>query len=91
MIDIMIQPSQVEEAKKEIKWVIRNYNYRNQWRMIELRDSDGRFMPEHHWMWVIDNLDRTDGEFFIRLEFDDDYKIHGAIADHFGEFNVGCI
>ena len=90
MIDIMIQPSQVEEAKKDIKWVIRNYNYRNQWRMIELRDSWGRFMPDDDWFYVIDNRDRSDGEFFIRVEFEDDYKIHDAIMDHFGEFNVGC-
>lgn len=91
MIDIMIQPSQLKEAKREIKDIIRNYNYRNQWSMIELRDSEGRFMPEHYWMYVIDNLDRTDGEFFIRVEFDDDYKIHSDITDHFGEFNVGCM
>lgn len=90
MIDILMQPSQVEEAKREIKSLIRDYNRRHQWSMIELRDSDGRFMPEHYWMWVIDNLDRTDGEFFIRVEFDDDYKIYDAITDHFGEFNVGC-
>lgn len=90
MIDIMVQPRQVKEAKREIKSLIRDYNYRHQWSMIELRDSEGRFMPEEHWMWVIDNLDRTDGEFFIRIEFEDDYKIHSLISDHFGEFNVGC-
>jgi len=91
MIDIGIHPSQLAEAKRDIKDIIRSYNRRNQWDMIELRDCDGRFMPEHYWLWVIDNTDRSDGEFFIRVEFDDDYKIHSDITDHFGEFNVGCI
>lgn len=90
MIDIMICPSQLKEAKLEIKDIIRSYNRRNQWDMIELRDYDGRFVPEHYWLYVINNLDRTDGEFFIRVEFDGDYKIHSDITDHFGEFNVAC-
>ena len=89
MIDIGIHPSQLKEAKRDIKDIIRNYNYCNEWGMIELRDSDGRFMPEHAWLYVIDNTDRTDGEYFIRLEFDDVYKIKDALVDHFGGFNVG--
>jgi len=88
MIDIMIQPSELKEAKREIKDIIRNYNYRNQWEMIDLRDSDGRFMPEHYWLYVIDNLDCTDGEFFIRLEFDGDNRVASDIESHFGERNV---
>lgn len=91
MIDIMIQPRELKEAKREIKDIIRNYNYRNQWSMIELRDSDGRFMPEHYWLNVIDNLDQPDGEFFIRLEFDDDHKVARDMESHFGERNVGYI
>jgi len=89
MIDIMIQPSELKEAKREIKDIIRSYNRRNEWDMIELRDSGGRFMPEHYWLYVINNLDRTDGEFFIRLEFDDDHKVANDMESHFGERNVG--
>ncbi len=91
MIDIEIHPSQITEAKRDIKDIIRCYNRYNKWEMIELRDCDGRFMPEHYWLWVIDNTDQTDGEYFIRVEFDDDYKIHNAVTDHFGEFNVGTL
>ena len=90
MIDIQIHPSQLAEAKRDIKDIIRRHNRYNQWDMIELRDWDGTFMPESSWMSVIDNTDCTDGEHFIRVEFDDDHKIQDALTDHFGEFNVGC-
>lgn len=89
MIDISIHPSQLDEAKRDIKDMIRLHNRYNRFNMIELRDCDGRFMPEHYWLYVIDNTDRTDGEYFIRLEFDDDYKIQDSLVNHFGEFNVG--
>ena len=89
MIDIGIHPSQLNEAKRDIKDMIRMHNRCNTYDMIQLRDCDGRFMPEHAWLYVIDNTDRTDGEYFIRLEFDDDYKIKDALVDHFGGFNVG--
>jgi len=90
MIDISIHPSQLDEAKRDIKDIIRRHNRYNRYDMIELRDYDGTFMPEQYWLYVIDNTDRTDGEYFIRVEFDDDYKIHNTVTDHFGEFNVGC-
>ncbi len=89
MIDITIHPSQLAEAKRDIKDMIRNHNRYRRYDTIELRDCDGRFMPEHAWLYVIDNTDRTDGEYFIRLDFDDDYKIKDEIVDHFGDFNVG--
>ncbi len=90
MIDIQIHPSELAEAKRDIKDIIRSYNRYSRWDTIELRDSDGRFMPESHWLEVIDNTEFADGEYFIRVEFDDDYKIQDAVTDHFGEFNVGC-
>ena len=89
MIDIQIHPSQLAEAKRDIKDIIQRHNRYNRWDTIELRDSDGRFMPEYAWLHVIDNTDRIDGEYFIRVEFDDDHKIQDAVTDHFGEFNVG--
>ena len=89
MIDIGIHPSQLDEAKRDIKDIIRRYNRFNDWKMIELRNCDGTFMPEHAWLYVIDNTDRTDGEYFIRLEFDGDHKIVDEIVEHFGGFNVG--
>jgi hypothetical protein len=89
MIDIGIHPSDLQEAKRDIKDMIRRYNKYNEYDMIELRNCDGTFLPEYAWLYVIDNTDRTDGEYFIRLEFDDDYKIKDAVVDHFGEFNVG--
>ena len=89
MIDIMIQPRQLTDAKMKIKEIIRRYNYYHQFDMIELRDEDGRFMPEHYWLSVIDNLnDDHNGEFFIRLEFDDDHKIVSDMEDAFGDYNV---
>ena len=90
MIDIQIHPSQLAEAKRDIKDIIQRHNRYNRWDTIELRDSDGRFMPEYSCLHVIDNTDRIDGEYFIRVEFDDDHKIQDDITDHFGEFNVGC-
>lgn len=89
MIDIGIHPSQLKEAKRDIKDMIRRHNRYNEYDMIELRNCDGTFLPEHAWLYVIDNTDRTDGEFFIRLEFDGDYKIKDELMDHFGAFNVG--
>ena len=88
MIDIGIHPSQLKEAKRDIKDMIRRHNRYNEYDMIELRNCDGTFLPEHAWLYVIDNTDRTDGEFFIRLEFDDSYKIKDELVDHFGAFNV---
>ena len=90
MIDIQINPSQLTRAKQDIKNIIRSYNRYSTWDMIELRDSHGRFMLERDWMQVVDNTDFVDGEYFIRVEFDDDHKIQQAVIDHFGEFNVGC-
>jgi len=90
MIDIQIHPSQLAEAKRNIKDIIRSYNRYSRWDTIELRDSDGRFMPERDWMQVVDNTEFENGEYFIRVEFDDDHKIQDAVIDHFGEFNVGC-
>ena len=91
MIDIMIHPEQLAEAKRDIKDIIRTHNRYNQFSMIELRDCYGRFMPEHYWLYVIDNTDSTPGEYFIRIEFEDDYKIQNSIVEHFGGFNVGCL
>ena len=90
MIDIQIHPSQLAEAKRDIKDIIRSYNRYSRWDVIELRDSDGRFMPERDWMQVVDNTEFEGGEYFIRVEFDDDHKIQADVTDHFGEFNVGC-
>jgi len=80
MIDIQIHPSQVSEAKKAIYQMVQDYNRQNQFDTIEFR------LYDH--LWVIDNTDRADGEYFIRVEFDDDYKIQQDVVDYFGEFNV---
>lgn len=90
MIDITIHPSQTSEAQKAIVRMIQDYNRYNRFDTIEFRcPYDGKFMSVYDHMWVIDNTDRTDGEYFIRVEFDDDYKIQQDVIDYFGEFNVG--
>lgn len=89
MIDISINPSQVDEAKKEIREIIQRHNRYKVWPEIDLRHSDGKFMSMNEWLWIIDNTDRDDGEFFIRIEFDNDYLIAEEIEDYFGSFNVG--
>ena len=87
MIDIQVDPKRVKEAKQDIKDIIRRHNRYNQFDMIDIRDYDGRFVRDAEWMFVINN--RTDGDFFIRICFDGDYKIQEAISAHFGASNVG--
>lgn len=89
MIDINIHPSQLDQAKSDIRDIISNHNRYNKYDMIVLRDCEGRFMPMHQWLYVIDNTDRINGEYFIRMEFDDSHKIVDQLVDHFGGFNVG--
>lgn len=89
MIDISVQPSQVAEARRDIREIIQRHNRYNEYRQIDLRHHDGKFMSTDEWLWVIDNTDRADGEFFIRIEFDDDILIAQEVAEHFGHFNVG--
>ncbi len=90
MIDITICPSQVDDAMDIIRDCIKRRNWLNDpyGPNITPRHYDGRFMATEEYVYVIDNRDEPGGEFFLRVEFDDDRMIADDLVDHFGDFNV---
>lgn len=85
MIDIIICPSEVTEAKRAIREMVQRHN-RYDWDTIDLRcPYTGQFESLYDQIVLHDD---GQGEYWLTLAFEGAHHIFNRVESYFGERNV---
>jgi hypothetical protein len=86
MIDIIISPREVAEAKKAIREMVQRHNLYNAWNTIDLRcPYTGQFESLYGQIRLQDD---GQGTYWLSCEFEGAHHIYDRVESYFGERNV---